>query len=131
MSVYLPDRGARRWSVEVLSASHPVGLCFLAVLRFVHLTTNRRLFESPLGVGDALDRVPSWLARPQAVQTGTDASLQADPVGAAALVARGRRPDDGPHIVAYAIGHAGTLYSNDRDVGRFYDGVVYAGKVAG
>lgn len=68
MSVYLPDRGARRWSVEVLSASHPVGLCFLAVLRFVRLTTNRRLFESPLGGGDALDRVPSWLDRPQAVQ---------------------------------------------------------------
>ena len=110
---------ARRWWDGVLSSDRPVGLCFPVVLGFVRLTTSRGLFESPLGVGEALDRVQSWLDQPQAVLLAPTARhwpivsdlLRASRVGANLTT--------DAHIAAYAIEHAATLYSNDGDFDRF------------
>ena len=55
---------ARRWWDGALSSTFSVGLCWPSMLGFVRLTTSRRMFESPLGIGDALDRVQSWLDQP-------------------------------------------------------------------
>ncbi|MCY4660013.1 MAG: VapC toxin family PIN domain ribonuclease [Acidobacteria bacterium] len=48
---------ARRWWDETLSSAVAVGLCYPSLLGFVRLTTSRRMFDAPLGVADALERV--------------------------------------------------------------------------
>ena len=57
---------ARRWWDAVLSSDQPVGLCYPSLLGFVRLTTNRRVFDSPLDVGQALNIAESWLEQPNA-----------------------------------------------------------------
>ena len=111
--------GARRWWEETLSSSGPVGLCYPAVLGFVRLVTNRRLFGRPLPVGAAVDDVQQWLDRPNvALLTPTARHW---PILSDLLRSAGAGADltTDAHIAAYAIEHAGTVYSNDRDFGRF------------
>lgn len=110
---------ARRWWNEVLSSDQPVGLCYPSLLGFVRLTTNRRVFQSPLDVGQALDIAESWLEQPNTrllAPTGRhwpilSGLLQSAPGGANLTT--------DAHIAAYAIEHGYMLYSNDSDFGRF------------
>jgi len=55
---------ARTWWENTLNASTPVALCYASILDFIRLTTNARIFQSPLGVDEALEIVESWLERP-------------------------------------------------------------------
>ncbi len=110
---------ARRWWDDALSSTLTVGLCFPSMLGFIRLTTNRRMFESPLGVGDALDRVQSWLDQPNVmllVPTGRHWTILS---GLLRSSSAGTNLTTDAHIAAYAIEHAGTVYTNDRDFGRF------------
>ena len=110
---------ARRWWDGALSSVEIVGLCFPTVLGFVRMTTNRRVFDSPLGVGDALDRVESWLDQPNTEllsSTPRHWSILSELLRAAAI---GANLTTDAHIAAYAIEHAGTVYSNDSDFARF------------
>lgn len=50
---------SREWWDELLSSTEPVGLCYPAILGFIRLTTNRRIFESPLSVDTAVGYVES------------------------------------------------------------------------
>ena len=110
---------ARRWWDDVLSSTRPVGLCFPSVLGFVRLTTSRRLFESPLAVGDALDRVQGWLDQPHAVLLAP--TPRHWPILSELLRSStaGAELTTDAHIAAYAMEHAATLYSNDGDFDRF------------
>ena len=110
---------ARRWWDDALSSTGPVGLCYPAMLGFVRLTASRSLFESPLAVGDALDRVQSWLDQPHTVLLAPTARHW--PILSALLRSStaGANLTTDAHIAAYAIEHAATVYSNDSDFGRF------------
>lgn len=111
--------GARRWWDGVLSSESDVGLCYPSVLGFVRMTTNRRVFASPLAVADALDRVQSWLDQPNATLLAPTARhwpILSDLLRTANV---GANLTTDAHIAAYAIEHAGTVYSNDGDFGRF------------
>jgi toxin-antitoxin system PIN domain toxin len=72
LSVYAIDETSsfhsdvKNWWDEVLSSSGSIALCYPSVLGFIRLVTNRRIFESPLSVGEALEYVESWLAQPNA-----------------------------------------------------------------
>lgn len=123
--LYVLDSGspfharARRWWDGVLSSAQPVGLCLPVVLGFIRLSTSRRLFEAPLRVGDAVDRVQSWLDQPQAVLLAPTPHHW--PILSELMrtsTAGGDLTTDA-HIAAYAIEHAATLYSNDSDFDRF------------
>lgn len=110
---------ARRWWDAVLSSDQPVGLCYPSLLGFVRLVTNRRVFESPLGLGGALDIAESWLRQPNAnlvLPTGRHWSILSGLLRSAAGSAN---LTTDAHIAAYAIEHGYTLYSNDWDFGRF------------
>ena len=110
---------ARGWWDDTLSSSADVGLCYPSVLGFVRMTTNRRVFDSPLQVADALEYVQGWLNQPNAVlltPTGRHWPILSDLLRAANV---GANLTTDAHIAAYAIEHAGTLYSNDRDFARF------------
>lgn len=112
-------RRARRWWKDVLSSSEAVGLCYPAVLGFVRITTNRRTFESPLGVDDSLTLVEGWLAQPNVtllVPTDRHWTILSGLLRAAGS---GANLTTDAHLAAYAIERGGTLCSNDGDFSRF------------
>lgn len=110
---------ARRWWDGTLSSTFSVGLCWPSMLGFVRLTTSRRMFESPLGIGDALDRVQSWLEQPNVMLLAPTERHWPILSGLLRSSAAGSNLTTDAHIAAYAIEHAGTVYTNDRDFGRF------------
>jgi toxin-antitoxin system PIN domain toxin len=109
----------RRWWDGVLSSTEAVALCYPSVLGFVRLTTNRSVFESPLGIDDSLEIVASWLAQPTVTLLLPTARHW--PILATLLrsATRGANLTTDAHLAAHAIEHGCTLYSNDRDFGRF------------
>jgi len=110
---------ARSWWDEVLSSSTLVALCYPSVLGFIRLVTNRRIFESPLSVGDALEYIESWLAQPNTTlltPTPRHWPLLSTLLESAGV---GANMTTDAHIAALAIEHGCTLYSNDNDFGRF------------
>ena len=55
---------ASRWWAALLSGVEPVGLCPVVVFAFLRLSTHGKVFDRPLTVGEAAQRIASWLARP-------------------------------------------------------------------
>jgi uncharacterized protein len=110
---------AKSWWDEALSSGQPVALCYPSILGFIRLVTNRRIFESPLSVAEALEYVESWLAQPNAtllVPTTKHWPLLSGLLQATGI---GANLTTDAHIAALAIEHGCTLYSNDDDFGRF------------
>lgn len=110
---------ARDWWDGVLSRSEPVHLCWPVLNAFIRIATNPRLHERPLTMGEAIERVSSWLAQPcvrligptenhwlifqeQLITSGAAGNLVSD-----------------AHLAALAIEHGNTLYSSDQDFARF------------
>lgn len=56
---------AREWWQRVLNGSTEIGLSSPALFGFLRIVTNQRILTVPLTVGDAIDLVRQWLARPQ------------------------------------------------------------------
>lgn len=110
---------ANRWFEAAINGSDRIGLTGPAVFGFLRLSTNPRVFESPLAVEPAVDYVRDWLERP------TVEFLQPGPrhleiafdlltgIGTA-----GNLTTD-VQLAAYAIERDGVLCSNDADFGRF------------
>jgi len=116
---------SRTWLDESLSGAAPVGFASVALLGFVRLASDRRVFPQPLAVDTALDIVDTWLGAPGAVDVrpGPDhhrvlRRLLAAPNGVARLVTDA-------HLAALAIEAGGTVVTYDSDFGRF-DGVRWA-----
>ena len=55
---------AREWWDACLSGGAPVCLCWSVVGAFIRISTNPRVFETPLSMEQALSRVQSWLDQP-------------------------------------------------------------------
>ena len=110
---------ARRWWDGLLSSTVTVGLCYASILGFVRVTTNRRVFISPLSVRDALEHVESWMDQPNAVLLAPTERHWSILSGLLRSTDVGANLTTDAHIAAYAIEHAGTLYSNDGDFARF------------
>lgn len=110
---------AKAWLEEALSGIETVGFAWNALLGFVRLVTNPRVFTSPLTVEGALDRVEAWLAQPCATvlaPTRRHAAVLRDllaPLGAA-----GNLTSDA-HLAALAIEHGAQVCSTDGDFERF------------
>jgi toxin-antitoxin system PIN domain toxin len=122
-------RLARRWWDGVLSSTDAVGLCYPSVLGFIRLATNRQVFTSPLGVDDALQIVTSWIEQPNTtvlVPTPRHWTIFSELLHGAAA---GAALTTDAHIAAHAIEHGYTVYSNDRDFGRF-DGLRWQNPLA-
>jgi len=110
---------ALHWWNDTLSGSETIGLAWTVLLGFVRLTTNARVFRSPLASDAALDYVDRWLAHP--------ITTVVDPTPRHAQVLRDLLSKAGTagnlvadaHLAALAIEHGATLCSADRDFGRF------------
>ena len=110
---------ARRWLEAALSGPETFALSWTVLLAFLRLSTNPRVFDSPLEPDEALDLVDAWLAQPAVTivhPTDRHASLLREllvPLGAA-----GNLTADA-HLAALAIEHGAELCSADADFSRF------------
>ena len=55
---------ASRWWAALLSNAEPVGLCPVVIFAFLRLSTHGKVFDRPLTVSEASQRIASWLDRP-------------------------------------------------------------------
>lgn len=110
---------ARTWLERQLSGTETIGFAWNALLGFVRLSTNARLFTAPLTVDQALDRVEAWLAQPCATvlaPTKRHPAVLRDllaPLGTA-----GNLTSDA-HLAALALEHGAQVCSTDGDFARF------------
>lgn len=112
-------KAAREWWDARLSGSDPVCLCWTVLNAFIRIGTNRQVFERPMSVREAIDRVQSWFNQPCVRLIHTTGQHwpifqemleQAQAVGNLATDA---------HLAALALEHGCELYSTDSDFARF------------
>lgn len=110
---------AREWLDEQLNGPRRVGLPWPALLAFMRITTNSRLFTSPLRTEAAWGQVRGWLSCP-AVWIPAPGDRHAEILGDLLVASRATGnlvPD--AHLAALALEHGLTLYSTDRDFAAF------------
>ena len=112
-------RRTRRWWDGTLSSTKEVGLCYPSILGFVRLTTNRRVFRSPLGVDEAVDIVESWLDQPNVHLLRPTLRHWSIVSGLLRQATAGGNLTTDADLAAYAIEHGCSLHSNDGDFARF------------
>lgn len=110
---------AKQWWDACLSGSAPVCLCWPVLTAFIRIATNRRVFERPLTVDEAIAQVQSWLEQPcvrlvQPIDSHWQILQQMLQAGQAV---GGLVPD--AHLAALAVEHGCQLCSTDTDFARF------------
>lgn len=109
----------RPWLEGCLAGAETIGFAWNALLGFVRLTTNARIFASPLSVDAALDHVDAWLAASCATvvhPTARHGAVLRDllaPLGTA-----GNLTSDA-HLAALSVEHGAQVCSTDGDLARF------------
>jgi len=118
-SLHASHQKAREWWDGQLSGTDAVCLCWDVMSAFIRIGTNPKVFEYPLSLEQALDRVQSWLDQPcTRVVRPTERhwtffkQLLMDGRAAANLVTDA-------HLAALAIEHGCELASTDSDFARF------------
>ena len=112
-------REARAWLEEQLAGVETFALPAAVLLAFVRLSTQGRIFASPLTPNEAFDIIDGWLAQPCAttVVPGERHLVLVrellEPLGAA-----GNLVSDA-HLAALAIEYGAELCSADPDFSRF------------
>jgi len=110
---------AREWLDTGLNGPRRVGLPWPALLAFVRITTNPRLFTSPLSTETAWRQVRRWLSC-RCVWIPGPGERHAEILGDLLVASRAAGnlvPD--AHLAALALEHGLTLYSTDRDFAAF------------
>lgn len=110
---------ARTWLDEQLSGTEVVAFAWVVLLAFIRLSTNRRVFATPLEPSRAFGLIDGWLGQPASTvvhPTERHAAILRgliEPLGTAANLVTDA------HLAALAIEHGAELCSSDRDFGRF------------
>ncbi|HYM60058.1 MAG TPA: TA system VapC family ribonuclease toxin [Thermoanaerobaculia bacterium] len=108
-----------KWLQERLSGSSRIGIPWHSSVAFLRISTNPRIFSTPLGIREAWKQMAEWLDHPlvwipeptQDHQTVLARILQ-ETQATANLVSDA-------HLAAIAIEHGLTLCSADSDFARF------------
>lgn len=110
---------ARRWWEARLSEPASVGLAWATLLAFFRIGTHPRVFEAPLSLDEARERVRSWLERPMVtvLVPGPRHWSILDALLGEARATGNLVPD--AHLAALAMEHGAVLCSTDRDFARF------------
>lgn len=107
------------WFETQMSGSGHVGLSLLAILAFLRISTDHRVFQQPRPVATGLAIVDSWLAHPNVrllEPTRRHWTTLADV--ATGGQARGPQLMDA-HLAALTIEHGATLATADRGFARY------------
>jgi toxin-antitoxin system PIN domain toxin len=110
---------ARPWWEDLLGGTVDVALTGPAVFGFIRIGTNPRIFDRPLTVDDALDRVQGWLDQPSVrfLLPGPRHLEIAFRLLRDLGTAGGLTTD--VQLAAHAIENQAELHSNDGDFARF------------
>lgn len=110
---------AKAWWHERLNGTRLVGLAWVAVLGFIRLATNPRVFQAPYTPGEVLEIVNTWLAQPQVriVHPSEDHFALLSRLIAEAGTAGNLTTD--AHLAALAIERGLVLHTTDADFARF------------
>jgi toxin-antitoxin system PIN domain toxin len=112
---------ARSWLDLALGGAVTVGFPWLVLLAFLRLSTKREVFDFPLSVDQALDRVRLWLAQPVSTIVHPGARHFDILSGLLLITGGGGNLISDAHLAALAIEHRGTLVTYDTDFSRFPD----------
>lgn len=107
------------WLSDALSGPARIGLSWHALVGFVRISTNPRIYPSPLAPEQAWTQVEEWLdadAAWLATETNGHATILGDLIRRYAL--SGPIVSDA-HLAALAIEHGVALASTDGDFARF------------
>jgi toxin-antitoxin system PIN domain toxin len=112
---------ARRWWEDVLTGTNEVAVTGPVVFGFVRICTNPRIFDRPLRVEDALERIQEWLDRPMVrFLLPGPRHLEIAFRLLRHLGAAGNLTTD-VQLAAHAIENQAEVHSNDGDFARFPD----------
>ena len=110
---------ARSWLDDLLSGDEPVAFAWAALLAFLRLSTNPRIFVQPLSMDKAFDVVQGWVTHPCAVIVHPgDRHLTLVRQLLRSVGTAGNLVTDA-HLAALAIEHGAELNSCDADFSRF------------
>lgn len=109
---------AKAWWEQTLNGDVAIGLPAVALFGFIRIATNRRVFDNPLPLEDALRRVDAWVERQNVVfltPGGRYLEIAFDLLRS--LGVAGNLTTD-VQLAAHAIENQAELHSNDMDFGR-------------
>ncbi len=115
----LHHKKARTWWDARLSGTAPICLSWTVINAFIRISTNRKVFERPLSLDEAIARIQSWMGQPcvRLIQpTDRHWEVLQDLLREAQAI--GNLVTDA-HLAALAAEHGCTLYSCDVDFARF------------
>ncbi len=110
---------AREWWDMQLSGSTPVCLCWTVMNAFVRIGTNTRVFQRPLSLDEAIERIGGWLSQPctrVVVPTQRHWDIFREMLMGGQATAN---LVTDAHIAALAIEYGCVLQSTDSDFSRF------------
>jgi toxin-antitoxin system PIN domain toxin len=110
---------SREWWDQQLSGAAPVCLCWDVISAFIRIGTNPRVYEQPLALDEAIERVQSWLDQPcvRVIQpTERHWTVYQDMLKGGQATAN---LVTDAHLAALAIEHGCVLHSTDADFARF------------
>jgi toxin-antitoxin system PIN domain toxin len=110
---------ANDWVRKALGGVEAVGFPWVSLLAFIRISTNPRVFSSPLLINAALDIVDAWLGAPPAtmvVPTPRHSAILRNLLQASGSA--GNLTTDA-HIAAMAIEYRAEVVTFDRDFERF------------
>ena len=115
----LRHEDAREWWDAQLSGDTPVCLCWTVINAFIRISTNPRVYDTPLMIEQAIARVQGWMAQP-CVRVVAPTSRHWQVFGK--LLRESQAVGNlvtGAHLAALAIEHGCVFYSSDTDFARF------------
>lgn len=118
-NTYPQHHKAKKWWDEVLSSAQFVSIGHVVVLGFIRISTNTRVFSTPLTIEQAIQIVDGWLAQPN-VKLISPAESHWDNFRSMLKAANaGSNLTTDVHIAALAADYGLVIYSNDSDFARF------------
>lgn len=119
INAYPTHPPARRWWEDLLNGDQAVGLASVVLFGFLRISTNRKVFESPLAIDDAIDRVRRWFQQPCVTYLPTEARHLEIAFSLLERLGTAGNITTDVQIAAHALEHRGEVHSNDSDFGRF------------
>jgi hypothetical protein len=111
-------RAAREWWEDLLNGELQVGLAAASIFGFLRISTNRRVFDEPLAVEDAIGRVHRWFEQPNATFLVPGTRHLETAFGLLQDLGTASNLTTDVQLAAHAIEHGGEVHSNDVDFGR-------------
>ena len=112
-------KAARTWRHKSLADPEPMAFCWISLMAFVRVSTNKKIFTKPYSTDEAFDVIQNWLSTP--------GSLIISPGHEHLSIVKRLAHESGVYgalltdaqIAALAIEHGVTLATSDSDFRKF------------